>query len=218
MMAHEIRNPLGSIKGAAEILSDKFKDGDDGYRYTEILVKEVDRLNDVIDSFIRAGSARKEQAISVEVNELLNDILFFFERSATQKGIVVESRLDPDLPVIDANPNQLRQAFMNLILNAVYAMDDGGHLTIATIVGDNSIEVTFSDTGVGIPQEAMLKLFKPFFTTRDTGTGLGLTITKRIIEGNGGKIEIDTEIGKGTTVRVLLPVRKREQRPAVSNE
>lgn len=210
MMAHEIRNPLGSIKGAAEILSDKFEEGEEGYRYTEILTREVDRLNDVIDNFIRVGSIRKEPSVPVDVNELLADILFFFERVASRKGIKIDVRHDPGLPRIKANPNQLRQVFMNLILNAFHAMSGGGRLTITTAGSDSGIELNFRDTGVGIPEQTMARLFEPFYTTRELGTGLGLTITRRIIEAHGGKIEIESEVGKGTSVRLVLPERREE--------
>lgn len=210
MMAHEIRNPLGSIKGAAEILSDKFEGGEEGYRYAEILTREVDRLNDVVDNFIRVGSIRKEPPVPVDVNELLDDLLFFFGRVATRKGIEIDVRHEPELPRIHGSPNQLRQVFMNVILNAFYAMGGGGRLTITTVGSGNGIEITFRDTGVGIPEETMARLFEPFFTTRDSGTGLGLTITRRIIEAHGGKIEIDSEVGKGTSVRLTLPAKREE--------
>jgi signal transduction histidine kinase len=205
MMAHEIRNPLGSIKGASEILSDRFKEDDDGYRYASILVKEVDRLNDVIDHFVRAGSMRRDRAEPVEVASLLEDVLFFFERSADQKGIEIETRFDPDRAVIQANPNQIRQVFMNLILNAVHALEDGGRLTLTTGKVRDGVEIVCSDSGRGIEPEAMSQIFKPFYTTRESGMGLGLAITKRIVEAHGGSIGIDSEVGKGTTVRVWLP-------------
>jgi signal transduction histidine kinase len=204
MMAHEIRNPLGSIQGAAEILSDSFREGDEGYRYAAILLKEVDRLSDVIDNFIRVGSGRKERHESVDINQLLEELRFFFERIAAQRKIAVESHLDPYLPGLTADPNQLRQAFMNLILNAVHAMVDGGRLTISTETVEEGLEVTFTDNGPGIPPEGLSRLFEPFYTTRNSGTGLGLTITKRIVEAHGGKIEVESEIGKGTTVRIFL--------------
>ncbi|OGF97918.1 MAG: hypothetical protein A2Z06_03970, partial [Candidatus Glassbacteria bacterium RBG_16_58_8] len=205
MMAHEIRNPLGSIKGAAEILSDHFRKGEDGYRYTEILVKEVDRLSSVIDNFIRAGAPRREQTLPIDLNELLKELLFFTERVAAKGRVTVSSQYDPHLGLIRGHPNQLRQAFMNLILNGIYAMERGGRLTIRTEKSDGGIAITFTDTGVGIPEEAMTELFKPFYTTRESGTGLGLTITKRIVEAHGGRIEISSEVGKGTAVRVTLP-------------
>lgn len=208
MMAHEIRNPLGSIKGAAEILSDNFEEGEEGYRYAEILTREVDRLNDVIDNFIRAGSARKESPVPVDVTELLADLLFFFERVATRKGIGIDVRHGAGLPRIRANPNQLRQAVMNVILNAFHAMGSGGLLTISTAGSEGGIELTFRDTGIGIPEETMARLFDPFFTTRESGTGLGLTITKRIVEAHGGKIEIESEVGEGTCVRLVFPVKR----------
>ncbi len=205
MMAHEIRNPLGSIKGAAEILSDSFSEGDEGYRYTQILVKEVDRLNNVIDNFIRVGSARKEERVSVNINELLDELLFFFERMAAQKGISIDAICDPDLPVVNANPNQLRQAFMNLVLNSVHAMGKEGRLIVSTAAARDGIEVRFEDTGAGISREEMSRLFEPFYTTRDSGTGLGLTITKRIVENHDGHIVIESDVGKGTKVVVSLP-------------
>jgi signal transduction histidine kinase len=204
IMAHEVRNPLGSIKGAAEILSDSFKESDEGYRYTTILEKEVDRLNEVVDNFIRVGSMGREQHVPVAINELIEDLLFFMERFVAQKGVDVRSDLAPGLRSIDGNPNLLRQAFLNLILNAVNAMREGGLLTITTSMADDNIEIRFSDTGEGIPEEAMTRLFEPFFTTRDSGTGLGLSITKRIIEEHGGKIAIESEVGTGTTVKLYL--------------
>ncbi len=204
IMAHEVRNPLGSIKGAAEILSDSFRESDEGFRYAAILSKEVDRLTKVVDNFTRVGTVSREQHVPVSVNELIEELLFFGEKFAAKRGVEVRSELATGLVSISGNPNQLRQAFLNLILNAVNAMQNGGVLTVATSMAGDGVRITFSDTGEGIPEEVKSRLFEPFFTTRDTGTGLGLSITKRIVEDHGGRITIESEVGKGTTVILNL--------------
>jgi len=208
-MAHEIRNPLGSIRGTAEILRDGIDPSDKRHEFAGILIKEVDRLNRVVQDFLDFARPAPVERSRVDINEVLREILVLTRQQTVKSGIRAEF-LPGDLPKLPGDREQLKQAFLNLILNALQAMDTGGLLTIATARIDDEARVRFTDTGQGIPPESREKIFNPFFTTRREGTGLGLAITHRIIQGHGGRIEVESRIGEGTTFTVALPVENRK--------
>ncbi|ACH38114.1 sensor histidine kinase [Citrifermentans bemidjiense Bem] len=205
ILAHEIRNPLASIRGTAEILRE---DGAAANRdeFLGILVKESDRLNHVVEDFLRM--ARSEPAIKKECDinyELANMVTLL---SAQARGEEVELRFTPgEVPTLSADPEKLRQAFMNVILNGIQASAPGGRVLVTTSYDrqSRSIEIRFSDNGPGIAREAIGKIFEPFFTTKGSGTGLGLSITKKILEGHGGTLEVESTPGEGACFRARLP-------------
>jgi signal transduction histidine kinase len=217
-LAHEIRNPLGAIKGAAQLLvapdGKPVAPGDAG-EFLGIIVEEVNRLNNVVSQFLDYARPYKGEAAEIDLNEVVKRTAQLLE---SQDGgrISFDVRLAADLPRVRADAEQLRQVFLNLGLNALQAMaqDGAGKLTIATARragrrrGDlgQFVEVRFSDTGRGIAREHMKNLFIPFFTTKEKGTGLGLPISQRIVSQHGGTIEVKSELGKGSTFAVLLPV------------
>ncbi len=205
-MAHEIRNPLGSIRGTAEIIRDGIDPSDRRYEFTHILIKEVDRLNKVVQDFLEfARPAPVEQGV-VTVNEALREVLTLTAQQ-TGKSQVQVHFTPGELPVLPGNQEQLKQAFLNLVLNALQAMTGGGELTIETLREKGQVLIRFADTGQGIPAENLERIFNPFFTTRQEGTGLGLAITHRIIQGHGGRIEARSRLGEGTTFTIFLPVQ-----------
>jgi signal transduction histidine kinase len=204
-MAHEIRNPLGSIRGTAEILQDGIDPADKRYEFTRILIKEVDRLNRVVEDFLRFARPAPVERGRFDVNETLREVLILTRQPALKNGVQTELAAGP-VPLLPGDREQLKQAFLNLVLNALQAMPDGGTLTIGTETADGQLRIRFADTGQGIPQENLERIFNPFFTTRQEGTGLGLAITHRIVQGHGGRIEVQSRLGEGTTFMVVLPL------------
>lgn len=205
-MAHEIRNPLGAIKGAAEILRDDYSPDDKKFEFIQILLKETDRLNHIVQEFLGFARPKQPERAPVDVNEALESVLLLTAQEARKAGVVVEKRLDRSLVQLNLDAGLLKQAFLNLVLNAIQAMPQGGTLTVETSMPDNSLEVRIADTGTGMTEENRKKLFSPFFTTKKNGTGLGLAITYRIIENHKGVIDVKSEPGKGTVFTVRIPV------------
>jgi signal transduction histidine kinase len=208
-MAHEIRNPLGSIRGTAEILQDGIDPADKRYEFTRILIKEVDRLNRVVEDFLRFARPAPVERGRLDVNEALREVLTLTRQPALKNGVHTELAAGA-VPPLPGDREQLKQAFLNLVLNALQAMPEGGTLTIGTETTDGQLRIRFTDTGQGIPQENLERIFNPFFTTRQEGTGLGLAITHRIVQGHGGRIEVQSVLGEGTTFIVVLPYKEFE--------
>ncbi len=205
-MAHEIRNPLGSIKGAVEILKDDYQEEEAKYEFIQILLKETDRLNRIVQEFLGFASPKQPELQPADMNEAIESVLTLTTQEARKAGVKVEKRLDPAIGRRSLDAGLLKQAFLNLVLNAIQAMPDGGVLTVESGIKGGTIEVMISDTGIGIPEENRKKLFSPFFTTKKNGTGLGLAITYRIIENHRGSIDVVSGPGKGTRFTVRIPV------------
>jgi signal transduction histidine kinase len=205
-MAHEIRNPLGSIKGAVEILKDDYSPDEAKYEFIGILLKETDRLNRIVQEFLGFARPKLPEFQQADVNEAIESVLTLTAQEARKAGVTVEKRLDSSIGKRSLDAGMLKQAFLNLILNAVQAMPEGGTLAVESALIGRTIVVKISDTGIGIPEENRKKLFSPFFTTKKNGTGLGLAITYRIIENHRGSIDVASEPGKGTTFTVRIPV------------
>ena len=136
-----------------------------------------------------------------------SEVLLLTRLQAQKDGVEVDLKVGETPPVL-ANPEQIKQAFLNLVLNALQAMPEGGTLTLAAEMEEDRLRLRFSDTGQGISPENLERVFNPFFTTRRNGTGLGLAITHRIIQGHGGRMEVESRVGEGTTFSVVLPVAK----------
>lgn len=205
-MAHEIRNPLGSIKGAAEILKDDYGPDAPQHEFIEILLKETDRLNKIVQEFLGFARPKPPELREEDINELLESVLALTAQPARKAGVSVEKRLDLNLGKWNLDAGLLKQAFLNLVLNAIQAMPEGGTLTVVSARRDELIEVKIVDTGMGISTDNRKKLFSPFFTTKKDGTGLGLAITYRIIQNHRGTIDVVSEPGKGATFTITIPV------------
>jgi signal transduction histidine kinase len=208
-LAHEIRNPLGSIRGTAEIVRDPTTPIKQRDEFAAILIQEVDRLNLVVSNFLKFARPAPVGKQSYDLNRLLDELVDFTAPEC-QRSQVAVSLTPAELPHIAVDPDQLRQVFLNLILNAVQAMPEGGTLQIHTSRRDDAVVTVFSDSGSGIPPAILPKIFNPFFTTRQTGNGLGLAISQRIVQAHGGQIEVDSG-EQGTTFRVLLPLSGDEE-------
>jgi two-component system, NtrC family, sensor histidine kinase HydH len=214
-LAHEIRNPLGSIKGAAQYLQPvNQQPADPGVKeFLDIIVEEVDRLNKIVSQFLDYARPYRGDPKPLDVNEVVKKTVQLVEKDAPPR-VEISINTVEGLPPVRADAEQLRQVFLNLTLNALQAMPQGGRLQIATNLRRATrrgaaaafVEVRFRDNGVGIPPHDLKNLFIPFFTTKEKGTGLGLPISQRIIENHGGTIEVRSQPGAGASFTVLLPI------------
>lgn len=211
VLAHEIRNPLGSIRGTAEILKDDFKPGDPKYEFIEIQIKETERLNRVVEDFLHMAKPQPADVRHCPVQEELELITTLVANMARERHVHLELRPPASSLIILADGEKLRQAFLNIIINALQATKPGGSVIIETKICDDGLcAIQFSDSGIGLDAETKKRIFEPFFTTKSDGTGLGLVITKKIIESHGGTLLVESEIGHGTTVTVRLPLQTGE--------
>jgi two-component system sensor histidine kinase HydH len=218
-LAHEIRNPLGAIKGAAQLLvgpdGKPIESGPETVELMEIIVEEANRLNNVVTRFldyVRSERTERDDQGRVDVNAVVRKTVQLLQQSDDSKNVDVRVRIDDLLPPAAGDPEALLQVFLNLGLNALQAMPEGGTLEILTTRRRRSrlgygqfAEVRFRDTGIGIPRDKLKKLFIPFYTTKQRGTGLGLAISQRIVSQHGGTIEVRSTLGQGSTFSVFLP-------------
>ena len=208
-MAHEIRNPLGSIKGTAEILRDGVAPDDPKLEFADILIKEVDRLNKVLEDFLRFARPEPVEHGRFSPNKAIEEVLELTRQQALRNRVEVEVVLAEDIE-IPGRGEQIQQALLNLVLNALQVMPDGGQLKVSSTVHGNEVGIHVSDSGPGIAMEDRDRIFNPFVTTRDSGTGLGLAITQRIIQGHDGHIHLESTPGQGSSFTLCLPISMRE--------
>jgi len=221
-LAHEIRNPLGAIRGAVQLMRRELGDDARLGEYTDVLLKEVDRVNRIIEMLLDIGRPVTLRAVPLNVHQLLERVALLAEEMAGQRGVQILRRYDPSLPPIMADEDRILQVFHNLVRNAIEAMEGGGRLTLVTRLsmdplftkvdlghGQRSMaEIQVIDDGQGIPKSVRARLFTPFFTTKDKGLGLGLALCHRIVEEHRGAIQVASEPGKGTTVSCFLPIAR----------
>jgi PAS domain S-box-containing protein len=205
-VAHEVRNPLGVIRASVQLLEEAECDQRRVSEATTVMKQEIDRLDKVIKALLDFGRPSKPSLVRTDVEEVLDDVILFTNRFAKQSEVRIDREFMPDLPLVDADPDQLKQVFLNLVTNAVQVMDEtGGAITVSTDADEAFVHVRVTDTGPGIPASSIGKVFDPFFSTRDAGTGLGLTIVHRIIDEHDGHIEVGSG-SQGTTFNVSLPI------------
>jgi two-component system sensor histidine kinase HydH len=207
-VAHEIRNPLSSIKGFATYFSERYNHIPEDRKTAEIMIREVERLNRVIGQLLELAKPVNIEKKPVSISTLINHSLKLIERDAEKKNIRINTDDIPDnLPDVDLDSDRMNQVFLNLCLNAIEAMNEGGTLSIRAGREEDSgtLRITVTDTGRGIDRKDLAHVFDPYFTTKQSGTGLGLSIVHRIIESHNGEVTIESELGKGTTVNIFLP-------------
>jgi len=209
-IAHEIRNPLASIRGAAQELDASALPGEDDRRLMQVVLRESDRLDKIVSEFLEYASDRPVDLALLNVPELLAEVETLLRAREEGKAAVFSLEAPPTL-VAKGAPDQLKQVFLNLGLNALEACGAGGQIQIRCAPATSPIDprpgirIEFEDNGPGIPKEDMNRLFSPFFTTKPRGTGMGLAIARKIVTAHGGTINLDSEPGKGTTARVWIP-------------
>lgn len=204
VLAHEIRNPLGSIRGTAEILRDDYRPGDPKHEFIDIQIKETERLNRVVEDFLRMARPQAAELRTCVIREELETIVTLTGNDARHRGVKMELKPPPADLAVMGDGEKLRQAFLNIVINAIQATPPEGRVTISAAASDGGCQIRFTDTGPGIDSATLARIFEPFFTTKPDGTGLGLAITRKIIEAHGGTLEVESEMGKGTTVVVRL--------------
>jgi len=213
-IAHELRNPLAGIKTTAQALGEEMSGDDSRREYLNRITKEIDRLNDLLKTFFSFAKPQKLNLIHCEIKDIINEIIPFLIKEIADKGIRFIETYHPQLPKVKVDKTQMHQVFLNLFLNAIQAMPNGGELKIEaspihSISSDgfkkNFIKVVISDSGRGIPPHIVQKIFDPFFTTKPKGIGLGLSITYQIIKKHGGTIKVESQWEQGTSFIVNLP-------------
>ncbi|MGB2843432.1 MAG: ATP-binding protein [Candidatus Aminicenantaceae bacterium] len=210
-VSHELRNPLGSIKNSAYFLNMALEKPEPEVKETlEILEREIATSERIISSLLDFARTKPSIKRKVNINNIIQDGLI---RAKIPKNIKLTRKLDKELPDILVDPDQLRQVFSNIILNAIQALHEGGKLIIKSkTLSPKWAVVSFKDTGSGISKDTMGKLFEPLFTTKAKGIGLGLAVTKTLIEGHGGTIDVESEVGKGSTFTVHLPISPKVEK------
>jgi two-component system sensor histidine kinase PilS (NtrC family) len=206
-IAHELRNPLASLKASVEMLREKKVSEEHANQLMKIALSEMNRLNGIITDFLLYAKPRELNKKLFDLHKSMRDIVTLLQSSETTKrDVIITAKLDGNL-FVKGDAKQIQQVFWNLGLNAVGAVSDEGIIDIYTKKKDNTLEVVFKDNGTGINKGDIDKIFFPFFTTKERGTGLGLSIAQKITEEHGGKIVADSEgSGRGTTFRVILPL------------
>ena len=220
-LAHEIRNPLGGIRGSAQLLRNEIKDKSHR-EYLDVVISEVDRIDQLVKRMMDLAKPADIKLKETNIHKVLEEILILEKESFRLKNIRFQQTYDPSLPHIEADEDQLKQVFLNLIKNAIEASRNGGSLQIVTRVSSSfaiktpvasvprqNIAVEIMDSGEGMDEETQKKIFTPFHTTKSKGSGLGLAISLKVVEDHHGKIKITSEKGLGTTVQVFLPIRQR---------
>jgi len=204
-MAHEIKNPLTAIKTFAEFLPEKGNDPAFQEKFQRIVTKEVDKIDRIVRELLQFARPASPQLESVPVSQVLDETLEVLSHECLARRIGIMRAYTPD-DRVHADPQQLRQVFLNLCLNSLEAMDGhGGQLTVSTSRNTSHVSVAITDTGCGIPKEQLAHIFDPFFTTKSSGTGLGLSVVHGIIKEHRGRLKIASELNQGTTVKIELP-------------
>ncbi len=207
-VSHEIKNPLGIIHSTAEILNKRLKDQAPGSKHlAEIIITETGRLDNIVREFLDFARPQAPQFSKESINDLIMKVEKFMQPEFAKNGIMVENNLHPHLAPMDMDQNFLYRALLNLFVNAVQAMQNGGTLSVSTSLSKedrNKVIIRIKDTGVGIAQEKRAMIFTPFYTDKNRGSGLGLAIVKNIIEEHNGTIAVESEVGQGSTFIITL--------------
>lgn len=217
-LAHEIKNPLGGIKGAAQLLEREFPENEELREYVRVMLKEVQRVNVIVEELLALASPGRIKLGKVNLHRVLSDIVLLQKPVAERQSIAIQQYFDPSIPPILADESRLTQLFLNLIRNALEAVGEGGVVKVTSrVLSDYSmtpkgerrarmVAIEVADDGPGIPEEVLEQLFTPFFTTKSKGTGLGLAICQKIVSEHRGMIRVESHSSRGTVFTVTLPL------------
>lgn len=206
-VAHEIRNPLSSIKGFATYFKERYREVPEDQKAAEIMIQEVERMNKVIGQLLEFASPLNIEKKPASLVALVRHSLKMIEADAHGRGIKINTSISPDIERAFVDPDKTKQVFLNLYLNAFEAMENGGTLFVELREDDSAgaVRIIISDNGTGIKDEDLTRVFDPYFTTKSSGTGLGLAIVHKIVESHGGEVRVESRQGEGTAVTILLP-------------
>ena len=222
-LAHEIRNPLVAIRTFTQLLPERYDDAEFREGFQGLALKEVDRICGLINDLLSFARPSKPNVAPENVGDVVDNIARILETQAKEKGVGIAREFGENLPKVWIDREQMKQVFMNLILNAIQAMKEGGSISIATRCIDRNgaepagkfVQIEIRDTGIGIPEESLQHIFDPFFTSKDEGSGLGLAVSHQIVQEHGGFVTVESTVGKGTAFFVHVPVG-RPSRPATN--
>ncbi|WP_203362140.1 PAS domain-containing sensor histidine kinase [Bacillus sp. REN10] len=206
--AHEIRNPLTGIKGLVQLLNEKYNDQEDEF-YFSIINKEIARINQIVSELLILGKPTAQKVSIVDIRDIVSDLNPLIYSEANLYSVDYKVTLPDQETWVKVNVDQLKQVILNLTKNAFEAMNNGGELRLTILKKEDHCQLLITDDGPGIEKEKQDQLFKPFFTSKENGTGLGLVVCKRIVDSFDGTIEIESEFGFGTTVSIALPLQTR---------
>jgi two-component system nitrogen regulation sensor histidine kinase GlnL len=216
-LAHEVKNPLGGIKGSAQLLEREFDPASDKREYTRVIIRETERIDHIIRELLELASPRALKLAPINLHRILDNILLLQKQAVADRKIAFIQHLDPSIPEIMADEELLTRLFLNLICNAIDAMGADGRLTVTSrVLADyrmtqnqrhsRMVAIEVGDDGPGIPQADLENIWTPFFSTKSGGTGLGLTICHKIVSEHRGMIKAESDPGRGTKFTVLLPL------------
>ncbi len=216
-VAHELGNPLNSLNIHLQLMERqarklKGKEGEELQQSIEICRGEINRLDSIVTQFLRAIRPSRPQVQPENINATVEEAVRFFSAEIEARDIVVETELRSDLPLLQLDRNQMKQAFYNVIKNSFEAMRRRGILRIQTDMDESHVRVSFIDTGGGMSAETLSHVFEPYYTTKGSGTGLGLLIVRRIVREHGGELAIESTEGKGLTLTISLPLKEQRVR------
>ncbi|WP_066289764.1 ATP-binding protein [Bacillus sp. FJAT-29937] len=207
--AHEIRNPLTGIKGLVQLLSEKYTDSQDQF-YFIVINDEINRINEIVSEFLILGKPTAQKTEIIDIRNILKELEPLLLSEANLNNVKYELNLPITPLLVDCTRDQLKQVLLNISKNALESMANGGHLKIILFKDQDKCHIQIADTGIGIREEDIEKIFQPFYTSKDFGTGLGLVVCKRILHSFGGEIKISSTINKGTVVDVILPIQNED--------
>lgn len=223
-LAHEIKNPLGGIKGSAQLLSMELCRQPELLEYTQVMVKETDRINEIIEELMNLTTPRSEVLGAVDLAQTLGDIILLQSQASQQRHLQFDLQLDPSIPPIIGDQTLLTRLFLNVIKNAAEAVPDHGRVTISTRIDTEHhltrsgqapvpfVVIKIVDNGPGICPSVQEKMFTPFYTTKSTGNGLGLAISQKIVSDHDGLLRFDSSPGQGTCCSIYLPFRREKSK------
>jgi two-component system, NtrC family, sensor histidine kinase HydH len=213
-LAHEIKNPLSTIRMNMELLAEDFRESEAprdrrAMKKIDLVQRECQRLQDLLDNFLQFAKAHRLNLLPSDLNAQVRQMLDFYRPKARQAGVEIVDYLTGNLPTVLLDREAFHGALLNLVLNAEQAMPQGGQLVVRTYGTANGVALDLIDTGCGMDIETQAKIFQTFYSTKRGGSGLGLPTTRKIIEGHGGQIALQSEPGRGTQVTIKLPVLAR---------
>ena len=216
-LAHEIRNPLAGIAGVMQIVGRDLPSSSPACDVVKDVQEEVMRINRIVSDLLETARPRPAQYQLADLNTTVEHAVTFARQHVLSKPIEIEFQKAPELGLVEHDPRQLHQVLLNLLLNAIQALDGAGRVSVVLAQSDeNTVSVSISDTGLGIAPENLTNIFRPFFTTKGHGTGLGLPLARRIVEDHGGKLEVTSDLGHGSTFTLVLPFRRPQPEMAAS--
>jgi signal transduction histidine kinase len=211
-IAHEVRNPLNFLSLSIDHLKEKYipLENDKKERFESLISsikQEIERIDKLIGSFLDYGRPLRLSLQKVDINKLIDEVITLIQAKAEEDRIDIERKIEI-LPLLSLDPELIKTCILNIFLNSFQAMPDGGRLSVITKASDNKVFIVIEDTGIGVSRENLSRVFDPFFTTKASGLGLGLTLTKRVIEEHGGKVDFQSKMGEGSIVTISLPIER----------